>query len=90
MRKIEEMRNPASCWAKARAESRLFVIGDWDAAAARTIRCWAIARIEMGLNKEGDAQITEARALADAIEKDLAEVKAARAARAAQRERGRS
>lgn len=70
MTKEEERANPRSCWNKARDGERLFVMIERDGAMPGTIRDWADRRIRMGFNEPGDAQITEARRLADEIEAD--------------------
>jgi hypothetical protein len=63
MKKIEEIRNPDSCFNKAYNEELIFVLLERDPAAAVTIEAWITARITLGKNSADDAQIKEARAM---------------------------
>jgi hypothetical protein len=70
MKKKQEIENPDSCLNKAREDERIFVLLARDAAAPAAIRAWAMERIRLGKNQESDAQIVEALACADAMERD--------------------
>ncbi len=85
MRKLEEMKVATSCWNKARGETRMFILLDWDRTTPSVIRFWAQERIRLGLNKAGDDQIVEALKLADEIEREIVAVRAARMERAVRR-----
>lgn len=75
MRKSQELSDPNSCFNRAGADNNIFVGVDWDPAVPGMIRAWCLERIKLGLNSVVDAQITEARALADEIERNLAEIR---------------
>lgn len=68
MRKKDILSTMHSCFNKALADEFIFELLGRDAAAPHAIRCWAQRRIALGLNKFDDAQITEASALADAMD----------------------
>ena len=68
MSKTEELVNPNSCFNKAAADEPIFVLRGKDERAAVVIRFWCHERIAVGKNQPGDPQITEALALADAME----------------------
>jgi hypothetical protein len=68
MRRDIEAKDPNSCWNRARPDQFVFVLLDHDITTPGTIRDWVKRRIAAGKNVEGDAQITEALALADTIE----------------------
>ncbi len=63
MKKIEEIRNPNSCFNKARPEELIFVLLERDEAAPIAIQAWIEARIRLGKNIADDSQIREAREL---------------------------
>jgi hypothetical protein len=68
MLKFDEIRDPKSCFNRARGTERIFILLARDAAAPFTIRQWAEERIRLGKNKRDDAQIKEALECADLME----------------------
>lgn len=73
MRKIAEQAKPDSCLNKANPEEMIFVLLGRDVAAPSTIRHWIAMRIKLGKNKFADAQIQEALACAETMERELSE-----------------
>lgn len=69
MRKSEELTNPKSCMSRARDDEMTFVLLARDVAAPGAIRWWARKRVELGKNAWSDAQIVEALACADEMER---------------------
>jgi hypothetical protein len=69
MTKIENIRDPNSCWNKARASQHIFVLHDEDPCMADTIRVWASMRIVNGINKLEDDKIQSALREADEIDR---------------------
>lgn len=63
-----ELTDPTSCMSRAADDEPTFVLLGRDLAAPWTIRAWCSARILAGKNAEGDPQIAEARACADAMD----------------------
>lgn len=70
MRSKEERLNPMSCLNQAEPDELTFVLLGRDVAAPSTIRAWAHERVRLGKNKSKDAQIVEALACADLMEKE--------------------
>ena len=70
MRKQDELSRKDTCMAHAHPQEMTFVLLGRDAAAPFAIRAWADERIRLGKNVETDAQIVEARACADTMEKE--------------------
>ena len=70
MRKKDELSSANSCMAHAHPDEMVFVLLGRDAAAPAAIRAWADERVRLGKNKADDAQIVEARACADAMERE--------------------
>ena len=68
MIKRDEIDDPESCFNKARADERLFVLLARDAAAPVAIRAWVKERIRLNKNVWGDAQIVEALDCAQRME----------------------
>jgi len=68
MIKREELSNPQSCMSRAKEDEMTFVLLGRDAAAPAAIRAWIKERVRLGKNREGDAQIVEARECADGIQ----------------------
>lgn len=68
MLKKQEIDNLESCLNKAATDEPLFVLRGKDITAGATVRTWADFRIAVGKNKPEDAQIVEARAIADAMD----------------------
>lgn len=60
----------ASCIATAHPQETAFVLLSRDAVAPFAIRAWADERVRLGKNVETDAQIVEARACADTMERE--------------------
>ena len=73
MLRRDEVMAPFSRFNRAREDEMVFVLLGRDVAAAPAIRAWANARIERGKNKAGDAQIKEALACADIMEREAVE-----------------
>jgi hypothetical protein len=69
MIKSEELTNPNSCMSKAKDDEMTFVLLGRDAAAPDVIRFWCRRRIALGKNKTTDAQILEALACAEIMER---------------------
>jgi hypothetical protein len=69
VRKIEEIKNPASCFNRAHSEELMFVLLERDPAAAIAIGAWIEARIRLGKNAADDAQVREAREILCAMQK---------------------
>lgn len=67
MRKKDEVADPNSCLNKAKDDDILFVLKDTDQAMVDTVLYWIKRRIELGLNQQGDAKMTEAAQLANAV-----------------------
>jgi hypothetical protein len=61
LKKIDEIKNPNSCFNKARPEELIFVLLERDEATPIAIQAWIEARIRLGKNSADDKQITEAR-----------------------------
>ena len=70
MRKADELTHPRSCMSRAKDDEWTFVLLGRDAAAPETIRFWVRSRIGLGKNTPNDAQIVEALACADAMERE--------------------
>lgn len=71
MRKIDEIERQSSCWNKAAAEERVFILLERDVATPDTIRFWCSERVRKGKNTWSDDQIKEALQLAAAIAAEL-------------------
>lgn len=69
MLKRLEVSEPNSCLNRAREEEPIFVLLGRDPAAPAAIRAWCMERLKAGRNSGGDAQISEALELAEAMEK---------------------
>lgn len=69
MYRKKALSDPNSCFNRARPDERLFVLLGRDKAAPAAIRAWASERIRIGKNTAEDAQITEALAIADEMER---------------------
>lgn len=65
MKKKHAIKDPKSCWNKAKKNERIFTLLERDPAAAAAIRYWARLRVEWELNKATDPQIVEALQEAD-------------------------
>lgn len=74
MIKRDEATLPNTCWNKARADERVFVLLARDAAAPETLRFWASKRMELGKNQREDPQIVEALADADRMEDEASRI----------------
>lgn len=61
MKKIDEIKNPNSCFNKAHNEELLFILLERDPASIVAVEAWIDARIRLGKNAADDAQIKEAR-----------------------------
>ena len=72
MLKRQELTDPTSCMSKAKDDEMTFVLLARDASAPGAIREWCRDRVYTGKNKWDDAQIAEAMACADAMEKQRA------------------
>lgn len=70
MRKSDELARTDSCMGHAHPREMVFVLLSRDTAAPFAIRAWADERIRLGKNTDTDAQIVEARACADTMEKE--------------------
>lgn len=70
MQKQDEIKDPNSCWNKAKPTEKLFILLDRDKAAPNTVRDWCRRRCTMGLNNQFDPQISEALNWADDVEKE--------------------
>jgi len=70
MRKKNELSRNDTCLAHAHPEEMVFVLLGRDVAAPETIRAWVAERIRLGKNIETDAQVVEALACADTMEKE--------------------
>lgn len=68
MKKSEEFIRDDSCFNKAENDEMLFVLLARDASAPVAVRAWIHHRLLSGKNKETDAQIVEARRVADEME----------------------
>ncbi len=73
MQKRDELADPASCLNRAKDDELLFVLLARDLDAPDTIRDWVRRRILRGKNSADDPQITEALALAQAMEENQEE-----------------
>lgn len=71
MRKEEELSHPTSCMSKAHPNEMTFVLLGRDIVAPKVIREWCRLRCLHGKNKPHDAQITEALACADTMEREM-------------------
>jgi hypothetical protein len=71
VRKFVEL--TSGCMAKAHDDEPTFVLLARDKCAPATIRVWVQLRIGSGKNGRNDAQIIEALALADMMDKEQAE-----------------
>jgi len=60
MLKRDEASNPSSCWNKARADERMFVLLARDEAAPAAIRAWVAERIRLNKNTADDPSIQDA------------------------------
>lgn len=69
MEKRKELSDPSSCMSRAGPREMTFVLLARDRAAPAAIRAWCEARILLGKNKRTDAQIVEAMACADEMER---------------------
>ena len=69
MRKRDELTNSNSCMSRAAEDEMTFVLLGRDEAAPAAIRFWVGERIRIGKNVETDAQIIEALACADSMER---------------------
>ena len=74
MRKRDEIEDTTSCFNKASASERLFVMLARDPAAPVAIRAWIAERIWLGKNTASDPQIREASECADLMELERAEI----------------
>jgi hypothetical protein len=70
MRKRDELHGPHSCLAHAHQDEMVFVLLSRDVAAPATIRAWVAERIRLVKNTPEDAQIVEALACADTMERE--------------------
>lgn len=70
MRKKDELSNPESCMSKARQDEMTFVLLGRDRAAPFAIQSWVEERVRLGKNTRTDAQIVEALACADIMERE--------------------
>jgi hypothetical protein len=70
MRKVDELMNPDSCMNRAKSSEMTFVLLGRDVTAPATIREWCRLRCLHGKNTPKDAQIVEALACADAMERE--------------------
>lgn len=70
MRKRDELSRKDSCLAHAHPDEMLFVLLGRDVAAPVAIRAWVRERIRLGKNVDADAQIAEALAFAETMEKE--------------------
>lgn len=70
MRKREEVNDPQSCLNRAAPDELVFVLRGHDVCAPAVVRLWAELRIAKGKNERDDAQIREARTLADRMERE--------------------
>ena len=70
MRKRDELSRKDSCLAHAHPDEMLFVLLGRDVAAPAAIRAWVRERIRLGKNIDADAQIAEALAFAETMEKE--------------------
>jgi hypothetical protein len=69
MTKNKELTDPMSCMSRASDEEMTFVLLARDAAAPIAIRAWIGERLRTGRNKLDDAQIQEAEACAQTMER---------------------
>ncbi len=69
MTKILEAYEEQSCWNKADAHEKLFVLLGRDRAMPIAIRAWVAERIRLGKNLAGDPQICEALDMAASLER---------------------
>lgn len=69
MLKIEEQNDPESCWNRAEWAEPTFILLGRDSSAPTAIRGWTIDRVRRGKNNPDDAQILEAFALADMMDR---------------------
>lgn len=60
MRKKDELKNPKSCFNKAKKKEMIFVLLGRDLAATVAVRAWIDERLRIGKNKPGDKKIKEA------------------------------
>lgn len=65
--KALELSDQASCLNKAAADEPVFVLRAKDVTAPKVISDWCTRRIAEGKNAHGDAQITDALAVAKAM-----------------------
>jgi hypothetical protein len=72
-----ELKDPTSCFSKAKDDERIFVLLERDKAAPATIRFWVQERIRLGKNVESDPQIQEALMCAALMEAAIEEAKKA-------------
>lgn len=70
MRKIDEFKDKESCLCKAKMNEMIFVLLGRDSAAPHAIREWCAERIRQGKNWPNDAQIVDALAVAEIMEKE--------------------
>jgi hypothetical protein len=66
--KAHEVTNPQSCWNKAGADERIFILLERDESFPAAVRAWAQERIRRGTNNLKDAKIQEALDLAAQVE----------------------
>lgn len=78
MIKRDEIEDTESCFNKAHADERLFVMLSRDPAAPVAIRAWIEERIRLGKNAPGDQQIREAYECATLMELERARSESAR------------
>lgn len=63
------IRDPRSCFNRANADEPIFVLIGRDGCAPAAVRAWIAERVYAGKNAVGDAQILEAHAAADEMER---------------------
>jgi hypothetical protein len=77
MKKCDELSDPNSCLNRAADDEIIFVLRAHDVAFSDTLRSWVNLRIVLKKNSYRDAQVVEALATADQVEREqrAAEVK---------------
>jgi hypothetical protein len=78
MIKRDEIEDTESCFNKASAGERLFVMLARDPAAPVAIRAWVAERIRLGKNTPNDDQLREAIECAKLMEAERVEIEATR------------
>jgi hypothetical protein len=71
MIKIREINDPRSCLNRAGENEMIFVLLARDQASPVAIRAWIAERIRLGKNTANDAQIIDALASAEYMEKNF-------------------